>query len=156
MGIFSKKANTVADSEELKIKRLVTSILKKNKTTVKISPRSSKYFIRNESNNMRILIDSSAEKIKTVSEIDGFKSNHIWKCRGVFVDELVEAVLDWVDLDRLNDEKEEFLNELDFLDTLITNVDTLENAKEDIRFEKIAPNKFVGFIKNVSQFMTMG
>jgi hypothetical protein len=154
MGIFSKKANSVADSEELKIKKLVTNILKKDKTTVKVSPRSSKYIIRNESNNMRILIDSGAERIKTVSEIDGFKSNHIWKCRGVFVDELVEAVLDWVEIDRLNDEKEDFLNELEFLDTLIGNVDSLENAKEDIRFEKIAPNKIVGFIQNVSQFMT--
>ncbi len=149
MGIFSKKAsNSVADSEEVKIKKLVTNILKKEQTSVKVSPRSFKYIIRNDANNMKILIDSGAERIKTVSEIDGFKSNHIWKCRGLFIDELIELILDWVEADRLKDEKEDFLNELEFLDTLNKSVESLESVKADIRLEKIPTNKFFGFITN--------
>ena len=148
MGIFSKKAsNSVADSEEVKIKKLVTNILKKEQTSVKVSPRSFKYIIRNDANNMKILIDSGAERIKTVSEIDGFKSNHIWKCRGLFIDELIELILDWVEADRLKDEKEDFLNELEFLDTLNKSVESLESVKADIRLEKIPTNKFFGFNK---------
>ena len=151
MGIFSKKAsNSVADSEEVKIKKLVTNILKKEQTSVKVSPRSFKYIIRNDANNMKILIDSGAERIKTVSEIDGFKSNHIWKCRGLFIDELIELILDWVEADRLNDEKEDFLNELEFLDTLNKSVESLESVKADIRLEKIPTNKFFGFNKILS------
>ncbi len=151
MGIFSKKAsNSVADSEEVKIKKLVTNILKKEQTSVKVSPRSFKYIIRNDANNMKILIDSGAERIKTVSEIDGFKSNHIWKCRGLFIDELIELILDWVEADRLKDEKEDFLNELEFLDTLNKSVESLESVKADIRLEKIPTNKFFGFNKILS------
>ena len=46
MGIFSKKL--VVNLEELKIEKLVTNILKKDKTTVKVFGRSSKYIIKND------------------------------------------------------------------------------------------------------------
>lgn len=128
MGIFSKKAKVdkvdTVSIEESKILELVVNILKKENTKVSMAPLSKKYILKNKDIQLNILIDGSAELVKTSNH----KFKYGWKFRGDFINKLVNIVIDWLEKDRLREEREIFINEINLLNDISVLINGLPDA----------------------------
>ena len=129
MAWFGKSSKEdIVSIEEQKIKEMIVSILKKENTKVNMAPLSKKYFIINKDIELNILVDGSAELVKTANH----KFKYGWKFRGEFINKMIDLVIDWIEKDRASIESEIFLNEIN----LLNNIDTLINTLPDYEKEK--------------------
>lgn len=136
MGWFGKKEKKedIVSIEEQKIKETIVSILKKENTKVSMAPLSKKYFITNKDIELNILVDGSAELIKTANH----KFKYGWKFREAFVSQMIDLVIDWIEEDRAIIESEIFLNEVNLLNSITTLINTLPDHEK----VKLVPENF--------------
>jgi len=125
---FGKSSKKTVSIEEEKIKEIIISILKKENTKVNIAPLSKKYFIINKDIEINILVDGSAELIKTsnhpsITSLDKFKYG--WKFRGDFINQMIDLVIEWIENDRAQIESDLFLNEINLLNNINSVINTL-------------------------------
>jgi hypothetical protein len=128
MAWFGKNSKEdIVSIEEQKIKDMIISILKKENTKVNMAPSSQKFFIINKDIELNILIDGSAELVKTANH----KFKYGWKFRGDFINKMIALVIAWIEADRVVMESEIFLNEINLLNDISTLINTLPD------FEKV-------------------
>lgn len=123
MGFFTKKEVTVTP-EETKVKECVINILKKENTRVSMAPLSKKYFISNKDIELHILIDGSAEVVKTTNH----KFKYGWKFREEFINNLIDLAIDWIEKDRKQIEEDIFVNEINLLTDINNSISSLPDA----------------------------
>jgi hypothetical protein len=119
----------IVSIEEQKIKEMIVSILKKENTKVNMAPLSKKYFIINKDIELNILVDGSAELVKTANH----KFKYGWKFRGDFINQMIDLVIEWIENDRAKIESDIFVNEIN----LLNNINTLINTLPDIEKTKV-------------------
>lgn len=128
MGFFGNKKKVAevdtVSIEESKILELIVNILKKENTKVSMAPLSKKYILKNKDIELNILIDGDAELVKTSNH----KFKYGWKFRGDFINQLVKIVIDWLEVDRLREEREIFINEINLLNDISILIDKLPDA----------------------------
>ena len=125
MGFFTSKKEDNFLMEEQKIKDIITSILKKENTKVSMAPLSKKYFITNKDIQLNILIDGSAELVKTANH----RFKYGWKFRETFINKMIDLVIEWIESDRAKIEEDIFINEVNLLNDITSLIDTLPNSE---------------------------
>jgi hypothetical protein len=133
MFTFNKKKDSVKATdkyitEENEIRICIVELLKKKETRVSMAPISQKYFILNKSIDFCILVDGSAELVKTTNH----KFKYGWKFREAFINELIKLIIDWIENDRSKIEKEIFINEMNLLTDIKSLISSLDNTTEEI------------------------
>jgi len=134
MAWFGKNSKEdIVSIEEQKIKDMIVSILKKENTKVNMAPSSQKFFIINKDIELNILIDGSAELVKTANH----KFKYGWKFRGDFINKMIALVIAWIEADRAVMESEIFLNEINLLNDISTLINTLPDFEKTKVTEKL-------------------
>ena len=123
---FGLLASYITEENEIRI--CIVELLKKKDTRVSMAPISKKYFILNETILFCILVDGSAELVKTTNH----KFKYGWKFREAFINEMINLIIDWIENDRAEIEKNIFINEINLLVDIKNLIGTLENTTEEI------------------------
>jgi hypothetical protein len=127
MAWFGKSSKEdIVSIEEQKIKDMIVSILKKENTKVNMAPLSKKYFIINKDIELNILVDGSAELVKTANH----KFKYGWKFREAFINQMINLVIEWIEADRALIEQEIFINEINLLNDISTLINTLPDFEK--------------------------
>jgi len=135
MFTFNKKKDSVKATdkyitEENEVRICIVELLKKKDTRVSMAPISQKYFILNKTIDFCILVDGSAELVKTTNH----KFKYGWKFRQDFINELIKLIIVWIENDRSEIEKEIFINEMNLLSDIKILIGTLENITTEPEF----------------------
>ena len=130
---FGSSKEDIVTIEEQKIKEMIVSILKKENTKVNMAPLSKKYFIINKDIELNILVDGGAELVKTANH----KFKYGWKFRGVFINQMIDLVIEWIENDRAKIESDIFVNEINLLNNINTLINTLPDVEKTKVTEKV-------------------
>lgn len=117
------KSDEIFEEQEDKIRKIIFKMLEKEGTRVSMAPISNKYYIKNQIDGRVVIIDGSAEVVKTPNHV--YKWNY--KCRAKFIDEMIKHIIGWIEEDRENMEVDIFKNEMDLLDKILLDIDKLPN-----------------------------
>lgn len=134
MAWFGKSSKEdIVSIEEQKIKEMIVSILRKENTKVNMAPLSKKYFIINKDIELNILVDGSAELVKTANH----KFKYGWKFRGDFINQMIDLVIEWIENDRAKIESDIFVNEINLLNDINGLINTLPDFEKTKVTEKL-------------------